>query len=80
MFNVKNLAYIQLNFEKYKLKYKYWNQGVILKHKNFKKYLKRRVERTFSKHVYYDKTGARYMARVRSMTSPIHIFGLVHAM
>jgi hypothetical protein len=32
MFNVKSSAYIQLYFETYTLKYKYWNEGLVFKH------------------------------------------------
>jgi hypothetical protein len=37
MFSFKSSSYyIQLYFEKYTLKHKYWNQGLILKHESLK--------------------------------------------
>jgi hypothetical protein len=35
--NAQHIFTVQLYFEKYMLKYKYWNQGFVLKHKIKKK-------------------------------------------
>ena len=44
MFSFKCSAYIQLYFERYTLKYKYWNEKLVLKHKIKNNTLKRQFK------------------------------------